>query len=231
MLLKHLSRSRLHKFSYPKPPTHPRIRGVTSIYRIFLKGLLTLLPITITLYLLAWIVAEAEELFGGPLRDILPAAFYIPGFGVGLALLVIFLVGLLVNNYLASRLVHWLEETLQKVPFIKTIYNPLRDVMNLFAQDTGSALKRVVLVELPGLGVTVIGLVTRDSFAEFGTAIQPGHVAVFIPYSYAVGGFTVLVPKDQVREVDIPPERAMQLAITAWIKTDKRPTRSPITPR
>ncbi len=211
--------------------------SVNTIYRIFLKGLLTLLPITVTLYLLAWVIGMAEGLFGDPLRDALPAAFYVPGFGVALALLLVFFVGLLVNNYVASRFVNWLEDSLQKVPFIKAIYNPLRDVMNLFAQDAGSGLKRVVLVELPGPGVRVLGLVTREAFDEFGPgAVPQGHVAVFIPYSYAVGGFTVLVPKTQLREVDIAPEKAMQLAITAWIKTEKgarapRPPQPPIKPR
>jgi uncharacterized membrane protein len=193
------------------------------LYRIFVKGLLTILPITVTLYLLAWIVGSAEELFGGPLRGLLPAAFYVPGFGVALALLLIFLVGLLVNHYIASRVVIWLEETLQNVPFIKTIYNPLRDVMNLFASDQGSKMKRVVMVEMEGLGCSVLGLGTRDSFDDFAVGTVPKeHVAVFVPYSYAVGGFTLLVPKARVREVDIAPERAMQLAITAWIKSEKR---------
>lgn len=193
---------------------------MSAIYRIFLKGLLALLPIAVTLYLLTWIAGRTEEFFGGLLQSLLPDSLYVPGLGIALMILVVFLAGLLIDNYLAARLWTWMEESLQRVPFIKAIYNPLRDVMNLFARDEGVS-KRVVMVDAGG--ITLLGLVTRDRFAEFpqGT-VPPDHLAVFIPYSYAVGGFTILVSKDRVREVAIGPERAMQLAITAWIKAERQ---------
>jgi len=200
---------------------------MNTINRAFLKGLLTVLPITITIYLVVWIVKFAESLFGEPLREILPEATYVPGLGLIIALLAILGVGVLVNHYIASRFVSWLEETLQRVPFFKAIYNPLRDVMNLFAADHGQSLKRVVIVDLPHVGCSVVGLVTRDRFEDLSiSSAVRDHLAVFVPFSYAVGGITILVPKSQVREVGLSPEKAMQLAITAWIKVDKQSSRS-----
>ncbi len=192
-----------------------------AIYRIFLKGLLTILPFTITIYLLIWIATRAEQAFSEPLKTWLPRPLYFPGAGLLLTTVLIFLVGLIVNNYLAARLWAWIEETLLKVPFIKTIYNPLRDVMNLFSHDSNQPSKRVVLVDLDT--ISILGLITRDAFEEFAPGTIPEkHAAVFIPYSYAIGGFTVLVPRSRLREINMAPERAMQLAITAWIKSDKR---------
>ena len=190
---------------------------MNRLYRVFLKGLFTVLPISITLSLVIWITGYAENLLGDPLRLILGDATYIPGLGVLLAIVLVLLVGLLVNNYIAAQFIAWFEAFLQRVPFIKAIYSPLHDLMSLFANQGQRKLSRVVLVNFPAMGVSMIGLVTRDRFHEFQGAISPESLAVFIPYSYAVGGFTVLVAKDQVRELSIPVEKAMQLAITGWV--------------
>lgn len=191
------------------------------IYRIFLKGLLTLLPFILTIYLFAWIVTRAELAFGEPLRS---SPFYFPGAGVVLGVALVFSVGLLVNNLFTQPFIDWLEGQLQRMPIFKSIYNPLKDVTNLFASASsgGTGAQKVVMVHLPGLGVEVIGLVTRDRFADLPTGtIGDGHLAVFIPFSYGVGGFTVIVPRSAVRETKMAADKALQLAITGWIKTSK----------
>lgn len=196
---------------------------MSAIYRIFGKGLLTVLPIMITLYLFAWIAGRAESFFGDPIRSVIPPHLYVPGLGLAIGLAVIFFIGLLLNNFISLRFVSWLEDTLLNLPVFKTIYGPLRDVMNLFARTDKSSLKRVVLVQLPGLGVEAIGLVTRDRFDDIATGVvPPDHVAVLLPLSYMVGGITLIVPKANIREIPLTPERAMQLSLTAWIKTEKQ---------
>jgi uncharacterized membrane protein len=190
------------------------------VYRIFIKGLLTLLPITITLYLLVWFTTRAEDAFGGPLRALVP--FYFPGAGVVVVLFLIFLTGLLVNYYVTQRFFAWLEKSLEKAPVIKTIYGPIRDLTKLFAAKDDASVQKVVMVHLPGLGVEVMGLVTRDQFKDLPQeAVHDGSLAVFIPFSYGVGGFTVIVPRASVRETSLPAEKALQLAITGWVKSSK----------
>lgn len=192
-----------------------------ALSAIFGKGLLTVLPIMITLYLLFWIAGAAENFFGGPLRQVFPDAP--PGLGLAIALVLIFFVGLGLNNYITSRFMVWLEKTLENLPIFKAIYSPVRDVMSLFSRSDQSAPKRVVMVELDHLGAKVIGMITRERFDEFpaGT-IPPDHVTVLIPLSYMVGGITIIVPKTSVREVNISPEKVMQLALTAWVKSEKQ---------
>jgi uncharacterized membrane protein len=196
------------------------------IYRIFLKGLLTLLPITLTIYLLVWIATKAEAIFGDPIRRYFPGYQLIPGTGVLIIVVLIFLVGLLVNNYLTKRFFEWLERQIEHTPVIRSIYGPLRDVTNLFASPggAGAQAQRVVMVRFDAIGTEMLGLMTRDSFSDLPNgAILPGSVAVFIPFSYGMGGFTVIVQKSQIRETTIAADRAMQLAITGWIKAPTHP--------
>ena len=197
------------------------------LYRVFLNGILTLLPVAITVYLLVWIATSFEAILGGPLRTWLPDNLLFPGIGVVLGILFVLFIGLLVNNYVTHPFINWVEKRLAKMPIVRSIYNPLRDVTQLFATNSEKSNQRVVMIDcfgapIPGsdqLPGQVLGLVTRDNFAEFtGNAIAPDSVAVFIPFSYAMGGFTVIVPKSKVREVSISAEKAMQLALTAWIK-------------
>lgn len=193
-------------------------RQMNAFYRLFIKGLITVLPISLTLYLLYWITARVDSIFGTPIENLM-GEHYVPGIGLLIGFLAILLVGASVNNFISLHFFSWLERRIQTVPFVKTIYNPLRDVMNLFGSEASKKMKRVVLVELmPGSGLKSIGLVTRDKFHDMPEAQFKDLIAVFIPYSYALGGFTLLVPKNQVTEVDIPVEKAMQLAITAWVQ-------------
>lgn len=189
------------------------------VSRVFIKGLITLLPITLTIALLIWVVSKAEWAFGEPLRELLPPAFYFPGAGVAFALVIIFLAGLAVNNYLTNQFVGWLETRVEKVPIIKSIYAPIRDVTHIFAKNGPESHQRVVMVQF-GNGIESMGLITRERFNDLppGT-IPPDHVAVFMPFSYGVGGFTVVVAKSAIRETVLPAEKALQLSITGWVKS------------
>lgn len=186
--------------------------------RVFIKGLITLLPITLTIALLLWVVSKAEWAFGEPLRQVLPPTFYFPGAGVALAIVVIFVAGLLVNNYLAKQFVGWLETQVERMPIVKSIYSPIRDVTQLFTKNGAEQHQRVVMVKVSE-GVETMGLITRDRFTDLppGT-IAPDHVAVFLPFSYGVGGFTVIVAKSSLRETMLSAEKALQLSITGWVK-------------
>ena len=200
---------------------------MASLYRTFAKGLFALLPIMLTIYLLAWIAGRAESALGDGLKVLVPS-LYFPGLGVVAIVALIFVTGLIVNNYLAAQTLAWIENALERAPVIKAIYGPIRDVLSLFAEAEGKGLKKAVLVDFPGLGASAIGLVTRERFDDLASAGVPdGRLAVFIPYSYAVGGFTLLVRKENVRELQIPPDRALQLAITGWLKSEKTSGKKP----
>jgi uncharacterized membrane protein len=189
--------------------------------QIFFQGLIVVMPITLTFYLLYWASANLESLFSPMLEMVLGKELYIPGFGILLTVIFVFCVGLLVNNFLIGRIVTWLTRGLEKVPLIKIIYNPLRDLMALLPGRSGTESKaqRVVLVPMEGLGLNALGLVTREDLDEL-----PGKdlISVYVPLSYMLGGVTVLIERDKVIKVDIPVDQALKLSVTAWIKARDR---------
>ena len=191
------------------------------INQIFFKGLIVVLPITLTFYLLFWASVKIENMFASSLQWMMGEEVYIPGLGLLLTFVVIFLVGLLVNNYLTGRVFTWLTNTLERVPLFKVIYNPLKDLMALLPGRNQGKDKpqRVVRVSLGTTGLEALGLVTREDLDELpGTNL----IAVYIPLSYMLGGVTVLVPQGQVKKVDMSVEQALKLSVTAWIKASEK---------
>lgn len=187
------------------------------INQIFFKGLIVVLPITLTFYLLVWASYKIESLFGSTIEWLVGQWLYIPGLGIVVSVVFIFLVGLLVNNYITGRFFEWLTDTLEKVPLIKVIYNPLKDLMALIPGRSSEKDKpqRVVLVPLEPMGLNALGLVTREDLDELPGS---GLISVYIPLSYMLGGITVLIEKEKVKKVDIPVDQALKLSVTAWIK-------------
>jgi len=185
--------------------------------KVFFRGLMTLLPVALTIYIVYSAIIILENLLGSILRQML--SVYIPGLGLLLTLVLIFLFGLLLNNFLTARLLASLEVALIQVPFIRTIYSPLKDLMNLFDRKDAQA-QSVALVSISE-GIQIMGVVTRESFRDLPMGKQlTGKVAVFMPLSYGLGGYTLLVPRERITLIDIPIEKAMSLAVTGWVKAD-----------
>ncbi|HXH32498.1 MAG TPA: DUF502 domain-containing protein [Bacteriovoracaceae bacterium] len=184
--------------------------------QIFFKGLIVVLPITLTFYLLMWASVSIESLFASSLKLLIGKDLYIPGFGILLTILFIFLVGLLVSNFITGRIILWLSGILEKVPLIKVIYNPLKDLMALLpSKNDVKNPQRVVLVPFEALGFHTLGLVTREDLDELP---ESNLISVYIPLSYMLGGITVLIERTKVKKVDIPVDQALKLSVTAWIK-------------
>lgn len=194
---------------------------MNKIQKIFVSGLISFLPLAVTIYIVYASVTIVENVLSAPLRTLLPNDFYITGFGFLTTLILIFLLGLLLNNFVTAGLLHKLQEKLTEVPLIKVVYSPLRDLMNLFSKGGGQSMQKVVLVHFDK-DKEVLGLVTRENFNDLdpNLKVSADRIAVYLPMSYGLGGYTILVHKNQVTALDIPVEKAMSLALTGWIKTD-----------
>ncbi len=187
--------------------------------RVLLKGLVAILPIGLTVYVVYWLGVTTETLLSGPLKWLLPPDIYRPGMGLVAGFLVLFLVGLLVNAYVVRRVLGLGESLLMRVPVVKTVYASIRDLTALVnTKGRKRELERVVMVKLgPG---RVIGFVTQEN------AILPGFagagagelVAVYLPMSYQIGGYTLYLPRDQIEATDLSVETAMRIVITGGLQ-------------
>ncbi|MFN3455003.1 MAG: DUF502 domain-containing protein [Pseudobdellovibrio sp.] len=199
---------------------------MSRLRNYFISGVVTFLPLALSIYIIVVAVSIVENLLGQFLRLILPAGAYLPGMGFAATISVIILMGFLVNNFVTAAFFKNIQEKLTEVPLIKTVYAPLRDLMNLFAKgQQQQTLQKVVLVHFTPAH-SIIGLVTRENFSdlELKMNISKEKIAVYIPMSYGLGGYTILVNKAEVEPIDISVEKAMSLALTGWIKTTSEPS-------
>lgn len=190
---------------------------MNSIGKIFARGLLTLIPIVLTLYIVTQVILIFDGFLGTLLETLLPPDYYLPGLGLVLSFTLIYLFGLFLNYYLAQRFIYFFERQILKIPLLKAIYSPLRDLVQLFGKNNNK-MGHPVLVNLPHLGVKAFGVVTRENFPEMPT-LSDQLVSVYIPLSYALGGYTLFVPRSQIEDINLPIEKAMSSAITGWIKS------------
>jgi uncharacterized membrane protein len=192
--------------------------------KIMFQGLMALLPAVLTIYIVFWLVSSAERVVGALLKMLLPEGWYLPGMGLIAGLLVTFLFGLALNAFLVRRLLDLGERLMNRIPLVKTLYGSVKDFIGFFTARKESQLNQVVTVELDigGTPMRMIGFVTRSDFSGLPAGIgKEGEVAVYLPMSYQIGGYTVIVPRSAVKKLDISIRRAMGFVVTGGMTADK----------
>jgi len=189
-----------------------------SISKTLLTGFVTILPVVLTLYLFYWLAVSAESVLGRLIQLMLPDHLYWPGMGVVAGLAVIFAVGLLMHAYVVQRLFAKGEQVLYHLPLIKTIYRSIRDFLEYFSPTREKEFEQVVAVSFGDTGMQVIGFVTQalpeNMPEEFR---EKDSILVYLPLSYMIGGYAVLVPRNAVRSLDMNMEEAMRFTLTAGV--------------
>jgi uncharacterized membrane protein len=190
-----------------------------TLGRIFVTGLLTLIPAVATLYLLAWLIGAIDRTFGKPLRWLITDEAYLAGMGIIVAVVLVFAVGVLMHGVLFRRLFRMAERAMLSVPLVRSIYGAVKDMIGLLGDDKGPALQ-VVSLTVPGSDWRVLGFVTRSDFADLPAGVgAASEVAVYLPMSYGIGGYMVIVPRAALTPVEMSREAAMKFLLTAGLKT------------
>ena len=189
-----------------------------KIWNTMLKGLVALLPIGLTVYLVYWLAVAAETLFSRVLKLVIPDSAYWPGLGLLAGLVVLFAAGLAVNAYVVRRMLRLSDELFGRIPVVKTFYVAIRDFMRFFpSAGQGSDLKRVVMVPFgPG---KAIGFVTAESSAALGIVGGDDVVAVYLPMSYMIGGYTVFLPRNEIEPTSLSVEAGMRIALMGGVQS------------
>lgn len=191
---------------------------MNALGKLFLKGLAVVIPVVLTLAILWWMAAGAEQLMGAILKFTLPDGWYIPGMGLVSGLVLIALIGLLSHVLVFQKIFNLGDAIFHRLPLVKTIYTAIKDFIGYLSPDKGNEMGKVVLVELPGHSFQLIGFVTREQFADLPfTPSAEDPVAVYLPMSYMIGGYTLFLPRSCLTPLDIPFEQAMRLVLTGAV--------------
>ena len=188
------------------------------ISRNILTGLVTILPVALTLYFLYWMAVSAESMLGGMIRSIFPKIAYWPGIGLIAALIAAFVVGLLMRAYVVRQFFARAEQLLYRMPLIKSVYRAMRDFFQFFSPTAKKEFEQVVAVSIGDTGMQVIGFVTQAVPADLPKGFRgKDSILVYLPLSYMIGGYAVLVPRSSVSPLDMNMEEAMRFTLTAGV--------------
>ncbi len=185
------------------------------LVRSFLRGLAAILPLALTGGLVWWAVSAGESLLHRVCLLFVTEERYWPGMGFLLSVALVMAAGLLMYSFVVRRIYHVLTAWLERIPVVKSVYGMVKDVVQLFASTEQKPFRRVVLVTM-GPGCELVGFLTRDDFAD-QPALGVANVAVYLPMSYQLGGYTVVVARERVREIDMKVEDALRFCVTAGV--------------
>jgi uncharacterized membrane protein len=191
---------------------------MNALGKLFLKGLAVVIPVALTLAILWWLAKGSETLLGGLLVRFLPEGWYIPGMGLVSAMSITILIGLLSHVLIFQRLFTLAEGILNRLPLVKTIYSAIKDFIGYFSPGSKQAMSKVVMARIPGQDFEQIGFVTREDFSNL--PIDPtveDPVAVYLPMSYQVGGYTLFLPRSCLTPIDMSFEEGMKLVLTGAV--------------
>ena len=168
----------------------------------FLRGLVIVVPIAVTVYLLVQTFITLDRLIKLPW----------PGVGVAVIIGAIILVGAVTGNFIGRELFLIAEKLFTKAPIVRIVYAAIKDLLEAFVGNK-RRFDRPVIVEMAE-GLKLFGFVTRD---ELGALASPGDVAIYIPFSYTWDGCLVVVPRERVRPLDADSASIMALVVSGGV--------------
>lgn len=196
------------------------------LYRYFFRGLITVLPIALTVYLLFMLVAWTESIAMWLIRPFIGEDLYLPGLGILLGAALILGLGYLVSLPYAGQLVSMVERPFTHLPVVKSIYSSLKTFADYFAPHKQNP-QQVVLLRMPGNELGVVGLVTRQSMEGLPPGLaELDQVAVYLPMGYMIGGYTLFVPRSWTTPIDMSVEEAMRSSLIAFMAASTTSTPS-----
>jgi uncharacterized membrane protein len=180
-----------------------------ALEKYLVSGLLIILPIGITIFLLIKMFNFLDSLLGDLFKDYLK--INIPGLGLLATIVLLLLVGLIANNVLGKKLTAGIERLLKKTPLVKAIYNPMKEIVQNFSGKQSNSFRKVVFIEFPMKGKGSIGFITKESIIVDGEE----KAAVFIPTTpNPTNGFLIYANSGEYTELDISVDDALKTIIS-----------------
>lgn len=188
-----------------------------KISSYFLRGLITLLPLIVTIWLLMTMFNFLDGILGSLLTAIIGR--HIPGLGLVVIVALIFFVGFFATYIIGAQIFKLGEEILYRVPIVKSIYSAVKQINDvLFMQKTADEYRRACIIEYPRKGLWSIGFVTSDAAVEVEAKAKEKMINVFVPNTPTPAtGFLVLVPARDVVLLDMKTEDAFKYVVSGGV--------------
>lgn len=206
----------------------PRRHWARRLRNYLIAGLLIWVPVMVTVWVVRFVSGILDQsivLLPPPWRPEAVFGQYVPGFGVVLALLVLFLTGLLARDLVGEKMIEGVEALVRKIPVIGPIYGGAKTFSETVLTDKGRSFKQVVMVEFPRKGTWGLGFLMSEDWDEVRERIGPDMVQVFVPTTpNPTTGFLVIVHRDEVVHMDTTVDEAFKMLFTLGvIPPDPRP--------
>lgn len=194
---------------------------MAAIRKWLLAGLLVIVPVAITIWVLDWVVSTLDQTL-----LILPAewhpdkllGFHIPGFGVLLALVILLVVGATATNFFGKKLVDWSNALLHRIPVVRSIYSGVKQVSDTLFSENGNAFRKAVLLQWPREGVWTIGFVTGVPGGDVVNYLRDDYLSVYVPTTpNPTGGYFVMLKKSDCVELKINVDEALKYVVSMGV--------------
>lgn len=186
----------------------------------FVSGLLAIIPVGLTVYVIWFLYHLIDGLVGRstPFGAMVQKALgiWIPGMGIYMTLILILLVGVVTRNFLGKTLHYYFERIFFTIPGVRKMYSTLKQFTNaLFSRDT-SSFQKVVMFEYPKDGINIIGLVTNEELGRLQNEMGEECLLVYAPTApNPLSGMMLIVPKNKVTYLDIPVDDALSMVLSS----------------
>ncbi len=192
-----------------------------NLKNIFLTGLAVIVPLGLTIYILVFLIGMMDGLLTVIPRKFHPTAligFHIPGLGIIVTILLIFICGLITKSMIGNRLVLYGERLLDKIPIVRSIHMAIKKIVDSMVLYRSRSFKKVVLVEFPRKGAYAVAFMTGAPGNEINAKTGRRCVSVYVPTTpNPTSGYFIIFPEDEVVQLDMSVEDAFTLIISGGI--------------
>ncbi len=188
--------------------------------KYFITGLLIWLPLSITFWVIRFIVTAMDSTLPSWLTPRWVEIYHVPGFGLVIAAIVVLLTGVLAANFIGVWLVRFWEGVLKRIPIVNTIYSSVKQVSDTVLSPNGQAFRKAVLVQYPREGMWTIAFLTGVPGHGVSEHLAGEHVSVYVPTTpNPTSGFFLILPKRDVIEIEMSVDTALKYIVSMGVVT------------
>ncbi len=194
---------------------------MTALRKWLFAGLLVIIPVVITIWVLQWIIGTLDQTL-----LILPESWrpdkllgvHIPGFGVLLALAILLTIGAVASNFLGRTLLDWWHNLLTRIPVVRSIYMSVKQVSDTLFSENGNAFRKAVLLQWPRENMWTIGFVTGTPGGDVANHLHGEYLSIYVPTTpNPTGGYFVMLRKADCIELNMSVDEALKYIVSMGV--------------